>query len=239
MKKRLLSILCLSFVAAVSGYAQNVTVTNADLEKFRQKRLQAEREYRENHGKLGFPSPEELTRQREQSRLDNEEIIARQKEQRLENEGGFAAQARVLRAEIISVEAQINHVASQVAANQSPSSYFTGGASSLGYSRSSQSSGIWRGDVTNRVFYGGNYDYYGRSRYGNIRQNAPGRWRGYGGYGGYNPYGYNSPVIVNNYNTAQDELGMQLQTLEQKRAGLYAEWQLLQEEARRAGIKID
>ena len=56
----------LSFILAFSfsAFAQTKTVTNADLEKFRQKRLQAEREYRENYERLGFPSPEELESKR-------------------------------------------------------------------------------------------------------------------------------------------------------------------------------
>ncbi|MBA2735716.1 MAG: hypothetical protein H0U50_02900, partial [Pyrinomonadaceae bacterium] len=127
MKKRLLFILCLCLISANSALAQTKTVTNADLEKFRQKRLQIEREYRENYEKLGFPSPEELERQRKQSRLDNEETIIRQKVERFENENDFAAQASALRSEIVSVEAQINYVLSLFPANRPPTSYYTGG----------------------------------------------------------------------------------------------------------------
>jgi hypothetical protein len=49
---------------AVVGFGQR-TITNATLEKFQQKRLAAEREYRENYARMGFPSPEELERQRQ------------------------------------------------------------------------------------------------------------------------------------------------------------------------------
>jgi hypothetical protein len=38
------------------------TVTNTDLEAYKQKRLTADRDYKENYEKLGFPSPEELDR---------------------------------------------------------------------------------------------------------------------------------------------------------------------------------
>ncbi len=64
----------LSFILAFSfsAFAQTKTVTNADLEKFRQKRLQAEREYRENYERLGFPSPEELEKKRVE---DEKELI--------------------------------------------------------------------------------------------------------------------------------------------------------------------
>jgi hypothetical protein len=53
-------------IVVLSGFAigQTQTVTGKDLEKFREKRLKAERDYRENYARLGFPSPEELERRR-------------------------------------------------------------------------------------------------------------------------------------------------------------------------------
>lgn len=86
MKMRLLFILVLSFVAASSTFAQKRTVTNENLEKFRQKRLAAERDLRENYEKLGFPSPEELQRQIEQSRIERENLSARLRAENLERE---------------------------------------------------------------------------------------------------------------------------------------------------------
>jgi len=86
MKKRLMFILCLSFIATVSAVAQNRTVTNSDLEKFRQKRLEAERDYRENYARLGFPSPEELEKQIEQSRRERADLSARLRAENLERE---------------------------------------------------------------------------------------------------------------------------------------------------------
>jgi len=272
MKKRLLFILCLCFVSANSALAQTKTVTNADLEKFRQKRLQTEREYRENYEKLGFPSPEELERQRGQSRLENEEILIRRKEERLENEYDFAAQTSALRSEIASVEAQINYVLSLFPANRPPTSYYTGGVAPFGYTRNGQSNSIWGGDATGRVFFGGGriHTPNPRSAFGNVRQNAPirnhigrnqfygnsgiginigvgnGRLHGrYGQYGQRYDYrrrqslGYYAPLVIDKYDYTQDELAAQLRSLEQERAGLYAEWRLLQETAKRAGVKID
>jgi len=87
MRKRLMFILCLSFIATVSAAAQETrTVTNSDLEKFRQKRLEAQREYRENYARLGFPSPEELEKQIEQSRIERSELSARLRAENLERE---------------------------------------------------------------------------------------------------------------------------------------------------------
>ncbi|MGI8787312.1 MAG: hypothetical protein ACR2HG_06085 [Pyrinomonadaceae bacterium] len=86
MKMRLLFILIFSFVAVVSASAQNQTVTNEDLEKFRQKRLAAEKDYRENYEKMGFPSPEELNKQIEQSRVERRELAARLRAEKLQSE---------------------------------------------------------------------------------------------------------------------------------------------------------
>ena len=272
MKKRLLFILCLSFIAAGSSFAQTRTVTNRDLEKFRQKRVEAERQYRENYEKLGFPSPEELERRREQNRYETEETLLRQREERLETESDFRTQARALSAEIASIEAQINYVNSLFPANQAPTDYFTGGIAPFGYNRNGRSNSIWRGDATGRVFYGGGiYPPNPLSTFGNFRQTAPfgnnyRQNRGFGirsgisisirggnvnvrgrfgnayrrGYRRNNQlFGYYAPVIVDKYDYTQDELVVQLRSLHQVRAGLYAEWRLLHEEARRAGFKLN
>ena len=274
MKKRLLFILCLSLAAAGSSLAQTRTVTNRDLEKFRQKRVEAERQYRENYEKLGFPSPEELDRAREESRYETEESLVRQREERLETEADFRAQARALSAEIASVEAQISYVNSLFPANQSPTDYFTGGIAPYGYNRSGRSNSIWRGDATGRVFFGDGGSLYTpnpRSAFGNFSRTSPlgnnyRRNRTFGGRGGIGIsigggnvnvrgrfgtgyrrgyrrnnqlFGYYAPVVVDRYDYTQDELVVQLRSLYQVRAGLYAEWRLLQEEANRAGFKLN
>lgn len=79
MKKRLLFILCSIFITVgfVSAQTAKRTVTNADLEKFRQKRLAAEKSYRDNYERLGFPSPEELEARNEQDRKELSELSAR------------------------------------------------------------------------------------------------------------------------------------------------------------------
>ncbi len=54
MKKQILLFMGLIFIFANVASAQRRAVTNADLEKFRQKRVQSEQEYRENYQKLGL-----------------------------------------------------------------------------------------------------------------------------------------------------------------------------------------
>ncbi len=87
MKIRLLFILTLISVTAFSAAAQQRrTLTNENLEKYRQKRVAAERDLRENYERLGFPSPEELERQIEESRQARAELADRLRTENLERE---------------------------------------------------------------------------------------------------------------------------------------------------------
>ena len=71
MKK--LAITTLILVAAFSAFAQRSrTVTNQDLEKFRQQRLTAERDLKEKYAALGT-TPEEVERQSRERRAELEE----------------------------------------------------------------------------------------------------------------------------------------------------------------------
>lgn len=73
-------------LSANTANGQARTITNADLERFREKRLEAEREYRENFARLGFPSPEELERDREASIRAKVELSDRLRAERLRQE---------------------------------------------------------------------------------------------------------------------------------------------------------
>ena len=86
MKRSLLFFVVFLSVGAGSMLAQTRTVTNADLEKFRQERLKAEKDYRENYAKWGFPSPEELQRRSEQSSKEISELAAKLRAEDLEQQ---------------------------------------------------------------------------------------------------------------------------------------------------------
>ncbi|MEZ5429213.1 MAG: hypothetical protein R2747_23400 [Pyrinomonadaceae bacterium] len=88
MKRQLLFILGSIFITAGLASAQTAkkTVTNSDLEKFRQKRLQAERDLRENYARLGFPSPEEMERRRAEADAEREKLAEKLRQERLERE---------------------------------------------------------------------------------------------------------------------------------------------------------
>ncbi len=97
MKKRLLFILCLIVGSGDAALAQTRTVTNADLEKFRQARVAAERDLRENYERLGFPSPEELEKQSEERQTEFEDVALQLRQERLQRQM-IAAQMEALSA---------------------------------------------------------------------------------------------------------------------------------------------
>lgn len=72
-------------ISSIAVSAQR-SVTNASLEKYREKRLAAERDLRENYEKMGFPSPEELQRQNEESALERDRLAEQLRQERIERE---------------------------------------------------------------------------------------------------------------------------------------------------------
>lgn len=77
-----LLLLLLSTVA----YSQTPTVTNFDLATYREKRLAAEKELREDYVRLGFPSPEVRAARDTQSAKELTELSARLRSERLARE---------------------------------------------------------------------------------------------------------------------------------------------------------
>lgn len=81
--------MCVFFSLTVAGYSQQTarrTVTNSDLEKFSEKRLEAEREYRETYAAKGLPSPEQIQAQRDARVKEEVELAARLQAAALERE---------------------------------------------------------------------------------------------------------------------------------------------------------
>lgn len=77
MKTRSLFLVFIFSAAAISTAAQSRVVTNEDLAKYREARVKAETDLRENYAKLGFPSPEELERRRQRSAQETAEYAER------------------------------------------------------------------------------------------------------------------------------------------------------------------
>ena len=87
MRFRIAFLMCFIFAVATSLAAQTRrTVTNADLEKYKQARLGAERNYRENYERLGLPSPEERELRRRQDRVETEALAEKLRFDRIEQE---------------------------------------------------------------------------------------------------------------------------------------------------------
>jgi hypothetical protein len=139
MKRNLLFFVILMTSSLVGSVAaQTKTVTNADLEKFRQQRLKAEKEYRENYDKWGMPSPEELEERRKQSAKELSETAARYRAERLEQERSeaemqsFASEYNYLR----SLSAPVSQYYSQPNGYYYPGVYYSnGGNYRLSYGR--------------------------------------------------------------------------------------------------------
>ncbi len=86
MKKRILLFIGLAFISASAVAAQTRAVTNEDLEIYRQKRLAAERDLRENYERLGFPSPAEMQKQIERSNAERSALSARLEAEKLQRD---------------------------------------------------------------------------------------------------------------------------------------------------------
>ncbi|MDQ3801599.1 MAG: hypothetical protein M3384_19425 [Acidobacteriota bacterium] len=259
MKERILLVLSLILAMTVGFVSAQTratkTVTNADLEKFRQKRLAAEADYRDNYEKRGMPSPEELEEREAERRRWHAEYSQRVEAERGRTEDYFQARADELRMQIASVDAQISYLRGQVG---EPSPYkggtivyggglvlggygFGSGGNFHGVGRGFRRSGAFVGPSVQTVRnYANSFPTAGDIRnqiYGTYPQlnNFPRRHRG-----SRNHYrgGYVAPLIAGG-GYAQDDFESRLSYLRQQRAGLIAEWNALEEEARRAGVRID
>jgi len=85
MWQKTLFVCCLIALSCSLGVSQR-NVTNDDLKVYRDTRIRADREYRENYRRWGQPSPEELERRREESLRDTVDLSIQLRAQRLERE---------------------------------------------------------------------------------------------------------------------------------------------------------
>ena len=108
MTRRLLFVLCLISLSSIAGFAQaRRTVTNADLDKYRQERVAAEKELREDYARLGFASPEEMSRRNTESQQQLLELSQRLKDERLERER-IELQREEMQQQVMSLQSPYN-----------------------------------------------------------------------------------------------------------------------------------
>lgn len=86
MKANTAVFVLIMLASAAFAFGQRPTVTNETLEKYRQQRLAAEKDLRENYEKLGFPSPEEREARDKASREKFDEITAKLREDEIERQ---------------------------------------------------------------------------------------------------------------------------------------------------------
>lgn len=118
MKVRLGFLVFFGLLAAIPVFAQTRSVTNADLEKYKQKRLKAEKDYIDNYERMGFPSPAELQKQIERNRVEREALAARLTAERLQRE---------------QAEAERAALAAEAATRNEPNYYFFSGNQGSGF----------------------------------------------------------------------------------------------------------
>lgn len=258
MKRNVLLLFSLIFITAGVASAQTArkTITNADLEKYRVQREKSEADYRANYKKLGMPSPEELERQRAESLVQAQKNIRQAAAQAAQNQESLQSQADQLKFEIANLDAQINYL-SELADNlPNNNSVFVGGQTTIlgggiasyGYNR-----GFHRPQNNVTTYQAPNVQaainnaasapnpYFGTPLYPTGIKAVVGASGGYrrGGYGGrYYGDGFAVPYAANNNSYEGGEIVSRLVYLQQARAGLVAQLNLLADEARRSGAKI-
>ncbi len=259
MKKVLIFLLAI-FCFSSAATAQIKTITNADLEKYRRERLKNDPDDERERERLGLPSRAEEKQAREQRAVELSELAAKIREQQAEAENHWQSQAFQLRSEIAAVEAEINYVRARVGAIPPPQTYYAVGYNPYFYSpnccgyyntRSSSRKVQIGGGITigrrPQVSIGANYSRNTFNQSGRIAINRNPFVRGnlIGKSPVYSPRnGYRGVLVVpftlpTYENLTREELLAQLRALEQTRTGLYARFAVLEDEARKAGVKID
>ncbi len=156
------TFLLFCFVAAfVSSVAGQVTVTNADLEQYRQERLRAQADLRANYARMGFPSPEEIARRNDESQKELVELADKLRAARLESERMDIDRDRLaVERERIQADRESALIMAQIYADQEASSGYSDGGFSTG------SYGSFGGGFWNQVYRG----YRGFRGFGNRGQ---------------------------------------------------------------------
>ena len=235
-----LCIAILSLAAAVSTLAQTKTVTNADLERFRVPRVESEKKLREDYAKMGFPSPEEIEKLNAQRRFRMEQYSTELSARRTQAQNDLITRSNILRTQIASINAQINYLRGQGNSSNNQSFVYSYGYMPYGYRRNraflpqiARLPPNMRTVQEYAAMYPSSQSIFnqsiGNTSFGGNAANDRGNYRG----------GYIAPIIIGGNNYVQTEANQQLVYLEQTRAGLLAQWSILEEEARRAGIRID
>ena len=244
--------LLLNFVA--SAQTAQKTITNAELEKFRQKRQKDDPDDESERRKLGLPSRAEIEKEQARRRRETSELATRIRREKAGAEKFWQTRAFELKTEIAAVEAEINYVRARIGEIPQPQTFYAVGYNPYyvnccygGIGFPVQHKTVV---TTSQVGVGVNIGKSAQISLGasvgqiGIRQNHYLRNAGasvltFGGIP-YQPGILTVPfTLPNAQNLTREELLARLRLLEQTRAGLYARFSVVEDEARRAGVKID
>jgi hypothetical protein len=221
------------------------TVTNSDLAAIRQRRLESEQAYEKRRLQLGLPTVAETRlRQQEEERIFRSELRDRAAANSRE-ESYWRERARELRTEIATVDNQLNYVRARLT-EINESSRVTGGWTNVypapdywPWSRDRWGRRDRRRQTTPPIFRPPQYPYGypGQNPYGYPNQ-YPYGYPGQGPYGypNQNPYGYPTSPYDADKSMQHADLTRRLDDLLMRRAGLMAQWQALEGEARDARV---
>lgn len=146
--KKIAGIFCVlvSFVLTASAQWAIRTVTNADLEKYAQERIQADQQYRKNYASRGMLSPEEVQARADDRVSQTIELANQIRSDDLERRRlDLAEQAQILEAR--RLEAQETERNDTVVYYSNPYNGYMYGGEGYGY-------------------YSGGFGYYGNGRFG-------------------------------------------------------------------------
>lgn len=243
-------------LAAVHSTQARITITNANLERWRRARLESEKAYEQRRRALGLPSIEETRRRQDQEADETLEVIRPRIAVEEAREAYWRGRANELRGEVAAVEAQIYYLQSRLAefSNSSIASVgpFIGWGNTRVFgpargARGARGAGIggYAASTTRPQMSGplvfGQRGWGGQVLLNPARRTPFGYWDRFGGpvlvpfrsaYP-FNSIGRPLQSYENSYERAT--IVQQLDELLGARAGFLARWRLLEEEARRAG----
>ncbi|MEP6924016.1 MAG: hypothetical protein ABI954_06105 [Pyrinomonadaceae bacterium] len=263
--------LCLSLISlfSVGVLAQNKkVVTNVDLEKYRQQRIQANADYERKVQEGTLPSKAELEKREQERQKFISEFSQKATAARNEAENYWQAQAYQLRTEIAAVEAEANYVRARVVDIPQQQVYYSIGSLPYGYGRGGYGGGIGNGRFPANGTSNTQINYGQIGGRLDVRSGGPLKIRVGGTYGlssiqqssrfgatgiltrpntslTFGGFPYQAGILAAPYNfqtsdsLTREELIVRLQLLEQQRAGLYARFEALQDEAQQQGVNIN
>lgn len=134
--KKIAALFIVVFSMAFLAEAQRAvrTVTNAELAKFRDRRLAAEQEYRDNYERLGMPSPAELDERRDRDMEARLQLAEQLRQARLERERIETDRARLgLDADRLALERETIAESQDIHQNYGYGGFYAGFYGGYGY----------------------------------------------------------------------------------------------------------